>query len=285
MFNDILKTSLILILFTFIIGWLIIKITKNENYRNIFLFLLKKIHYVILYGVILCVVVIILLIIFLPPPSDESITARYKHLVDQKHSSYETRVLDEGDEMPEIYCVKNKKEILKVLSNKDLIGEMIKSLVISNAPCVASYHFKKKNETKMPNFIMLNKRFYTINGIGKVVKFISKFTGLTNNFYINTFIESYGKKSHQGEYYYIFNLKIIGGSKKKNMKVERHTSLCRWSGNTKKNNHKFSLQIDCVEAIFYNNNIHIEDSLLLFRGNLAYCIENFDNDISNKKIC
>ncbi len=129
----------------------------RENREKI-MFVLKRLHYVILYGIAFIIIFILLLIVFLPTPSDETISSHWHHLMKPSKTKYSLRVLDDGDEMPDIYCLNNKTAIKKVLQNKELITEMLKGLAVSRAPCVASYHFKKKNETRMPHFLILNNR-------------------------------------------------------------------------------------------------------------------------------
>ena len=237
------------------------------------------------YGIIFTFIGFILFVVFLiailPTPSDDQIKALYQHLLSPVEKKYKQRVLDEGDSMPEVYCVQNTSEVLKILKDKERIYEMINALAISKLPCISSYHFKKENETRVPHFILLNKRFHTVNYIGKVTDFISSVAGIKDNIYVQFFIRAYGTTFHQGEHYYIFNPRIVGHSKKKNENVERTTSLCRWTRPKKKLMY-FSIQIEALEAIFHDNKIYIEDSILKFNGEYAYCTQYNIEDIKKE---
>lgn len=224
------------------------------------------------------------IIMFAPNPSDQYIYENYKYLIPRFDRAYRQRIIDDGDEMPDIYCVENKTSILKVLGDKELISEMINGLSLSRLPCVSSYHFTKINQTMMPKFLLLRKRYNRLNWIGNSIRVVSNLLGIKDSYYIKLFSRIYGVDYHEGEYYYIFNPKRIGGSKKRESKIKRYTSLYRWKNTQETFLRRFSVQVDCVEAAFYKSNIHINPSILTFRGELAYCLQDFWLDIKDHEM-
>lgn len=274
MFGEIIKWVSVLIVFLTIIFFFS---KKYPFIGTIFIFVF--ISFIGIFIGILC-----LLFYLFYNADDEFINKNYKYIRDPK-TLYQ-RVLDNGDKMPEIYCVHNISEIETVIKDRELIYDMMSSLEASTLPCVSSYHFKRKNDTAMPNFILLNKRFNTLNSVGEFLKYATKLFGLSNNPLLKIAINTVGTVFYQGEHYYIFNVKKIGGSKNKNVKVRRSTTLCEWSGKSKEEFLRyFSIQIEAIEVIFHKGKMYAEESILRFYGELAYCIQDFLDDIKGKYIC
>lgn len=257
-------------------------IFKNAGIKN-----LSRIGfyiYIVFSGIAFIFVFGMFVISNLPSPSSDYISTHYKDLQNSDISRITERSLDNNDTEPKLCCLENETAIRNVLKDEELVARMLRAVTDSNMPCIASYHFKREGSNEcMPHFIILNRRFVTLSTIGTMMKWFMQFGG---SIMTRLLIDQYGKILHKdlGDYYFLFNTQYLGGSVKRDIRVKRHTSLCRWSDRETREM-GFSIQIEAIEAIFYNGGIYIEPSTLLFRDQLAYCIQGFLSDIAKEQIC
>jgi len=186
----------------------------------------------------------------------------FDHLiVNRQRRAYSMRRMNGTETVPEdVYCLENKDAILSVLANEEMIDQMLYTMDVKDLPCIAPYYLRKSPEDfeRVPNFIILNKRYHTPYR-----------TMVTH--------------ARAELLYFLFNPQRAGGSLIPRADREVSKEVCEWPTITK----EFSdlvVQVRAQVPVIDEGKFHIENTLLMFDGELAYCIQDYWSDFIDKNL-